>query len=146
METTKFKELGKKKVKEPSTSADGVLTRLFRKIIIDRGLAKNLMFLIDKYKREGGERAKSSIVTTILNPEMTWKYFVFLIFEILKVKRMRIKIELEWPTGEISEHSIELTPVSTPKRKKRVVNEFSMENVEKQASEEESKPKNNNAN
>jgi len=127
MDTSRFKELGKKKVKEPSTSADGVLTRLFRKIIIDRGLAKNLMFLIDKYKREGGERAKSSIVTTILNPEMTWKYFVFLIFEILKVKRMRIKIELEWPTGEISEHSLELTPVLAPKKKKKVTNEFVME-------------------
>jgi len=104
-----FKSFGDKVVKEVSTSKpDGILTYLFRKIITETGYSRILMSLINKYVKRGGKRAKSSIVSAIQDSRMTWNYFIFLLFEILQVKKMKIKIELELRNGEVSEHEVEV--------------------------------------
>ena len=111
-------EIGKSMEKEANT-ANGILTRMFRKIIFDTGLARSLMYFIDKYKAEGGGRAKTSIVKTITSPEMTWKYFIFLLFEVLRAKKLKIRLEIEWPNDTITEHELEVSPIKLPKKTKK---------------------------
>ena len=104
-----FKSLGDKVVKEVNINKpDGILTFLFRRIIVETGYSKILLSLINKYIKRGGKRAKSSIISAIIDSRMTWNYFIFLLFEILGVKKMKIKIELTLPNGNISEHEVEV--------------------------------------
>ena len=113
-----FNKFGDKPVEKTGNTANGVLTKMFRKIIFDTGLVRSLMYFIDKYKAEGGERAKTSIVKTITDSEMTWKYFIFLLFEVLRAKKVTFKIEVEWANEKITTHELEIEPIKTPKRVK----------------------------
>lgn len=118
MKRSGFSKFGDKPVEKTGNTANGVLTKMFRKIIFDTGLVRSLMYFIDKYKAEGGERAKTSIVKTITDSEMTWKYFVFLIFEVLKAKKITFKIEIEWPNSKLTTHELDIEPIKSPKRVK----------------------------
>ena len=118
MKRSLFNKFGDKPVEKTGNTANGVLTKMFRKIIFDTGLVRSLMYFIDKYKAEGGERAKTSIVKTITDSEMTWKYFIFLLFEVLKAKKVTFKIDIEWPNDKITSHELEIEPIKTPKKVK----------------------------
>ena len=130
---SEFKSFGDKVVKEVNVSKpDGILTYLFRKIITETGYSRILMSLINKYTKRGGKRAKSSIVTTIQDSRMTWNYFIFLLFEILQVKKMKIKIELTLRNDEISEHEVEIEYKEPVEEKEEKENEDTKSAKEKE--------------
>ena len=101
------------KVKNKNTTADssagGILVRLWNLIIYDGNLHKLLRFYLDKYANRGGKRSKSTIHGYFTAEKMTWKTFLFLIFEILPVKKMRITIELTMVNNDIIPHTVSIT-------------------------------------
>jgi len=82
------------------SSVAGMLAKLWRLIIFDGNLHKLLKFYLDKYSNRGGKRSRSTILGYFTAGGMTWKTFMFLIFEILPVKRMSITIELTMVNDE----------------------------------------------
>ena len=112
----------KSKMKPISTNEDGILTNLFRNIITETGLINSLPFLISRYIRNGGKKNKATIGKIIIDGEMTWKSFIFLIFEISRIKKMDIKLTLTHADDSTSEHELEVTPL-VKKEGKDVVSE-----------------------
>ena len=99
-----------KDMEDPSGLEDGMLTKLFRKIIFDTGLVNSLGYFLNRYNRKIGKKNKASIVKIINSKGMSWKSFVFLIFEVLQVRKMNIKITLTHLSGEVTEHDMDFIP------------------------------------
>jgi len=114
-----FGKFGDKLVNKIANTPNGILTRMFRKIIFETGLVRSLMHFIDRYRAEGGERVKTTIVKDITSSELTWKAFIFLLFEILKVKKINFKIEITWPNDNETAHELEISPIVIPKKNKK---------------------------
>ena len=94
-------------MKKPSDFEDGMLTKLFRNIITSTGIINNIGSYMNAYVRKGGKKPKSQITKLILDEGMTWKSFIFLIFEVLRVVRIDITLNLHYENGEVSEHRME---------------------------------------
>ena len=108
------KGLDIKKMEEPATTEGGILTRFFRKIIAETGLINNLSLLINMYEKNRSikkKKSKTTIIKTILDPEMTWKSFIFLIFNILQARKMKITVEIELPNKKTTTHSLIVRPL-----------------------------------
>jgi len=95
------------KFKEVASTENGILARLWRRIVFDNNLQNALPFLIQRYSKKG-TRNTSTIVSLITNSELTWKAFVFLVFEILTVKELELTLELT-KNDEVYKVSIKLT-------------------------------------
>lgn len=91
------------------SSVSGILAKLWRLIIYDGNLHKLLRFYLDKYSNRGGKRSKSTIHGYFTAEGMTWKTFMFLIFEILPVKKMSITIELTMVNDSKASHTVNVT-------------------------------------
>ena len=102
-------------MKPVSSAEDGILTSIYRKIIIDTGTINSLGFFITRYIKNKGSKNKATVTKITLDGEMTWKSFVFLIFEIHRVKKMKIKITLTPDVGVETEHELEFTPLHASK-------------------------------
>jgi len=96
------------KFKPVSKNEDGILTSLFRNMLVKSGLIPYLSFRINEYVRNGGSKNKASIFKIIFNGEMTWKSFMFLIFDILKVEKMTISIKLQLNKDKTVEHTMDV--------------------------------------
>jgi len=94
-------------MKKPSNLEDGMLTKLFRKILFDTGIVNNIGTYINSYVRSGGKKSKSQINKIILDEGMSWKSFIFLIFDVLRITKLDIKIKLHHESGEVTEHTME---------------------------------------
>lgn len=106
-----------KDFEEIQSIENGILAKLFRKVIIETGLVFNIKSNVNtyileniKYKRDG--KPRSSVLGLINSGSMTWKSFVFLIYEILKIKKMTITVKLQHDNkGDvITNHEIFVTP------------------------------------
>jgi len=106
----------RKKLKPILTTEDGLLSKLFRKVIFDTGKINTLKYDIDKYLKKGGNKVKSSILKNVVDGEMTWKVFIFLIFEILKFKKITLKIVVTHESNIVTEHSLEVKPKNNSKK------------------------------
>ena len=73
----------KNKFKPISNTEEGLLTRLFRSVIFETGFVHTLEDRIKDYIRKGGARKKASIEKEILEGRISWKSFIFLLYEIL---------------------------------------------------------------
>lgn len=93
------------KMKTPSDLEDGMLTKMFRKVLFDTGIINNIRRYMNRYVRKGGKRTKSQITKLILENGMSWKSFTFLIYEVLGVVRMDITLKLYHQNGEVTEHT-----------------------------------------
>jgi hypothetical protein len=91
------------------SSVSGILAKLWKLVIYEGNLHKLLRFYLDKYANRGGTRSKSTIHGYFNADGMTWKTFMFLIFEILPVKKMRITIELTMVNDSKSAHTVTVT-------------------------------------
>ena len=104
-----------------TTSGDehGVLKKLLNKIIFDNNLENKLAFLISRYDRRrdaSKKKSKTVIVNELTSDRISFKNFIFLVFEILRAKKMTIKVELEF-SNKTTEHHIVVRPESTNNEK-----------------------------
>jgi len=103
-----------KKFKDISNTENGLLTRLFREFMYDTGRINTIETDVSNYILKGGTKAKASVQNNIIDGEMSWKTFVFLMFEIIKLKKLTLTV-----TGELdSGISITTSVVSVPKKSK----------------------------
>ena len=100
--------------KETSGDEHGVLKKLLNSIIFENNLENKLAFLISRYDRRrdaSKKKSKTVIVNELTSNRISFKNFVFLVFEILRAKKMTIKVELEF-SNKTTEHRIVVQPES----------------------------------
>lgn len=109
----------------PSTNESGILTRLWRKIIKDNNLTSYLPMLVDQYVNETHmlddqdtnkakdpatkalkRKSKSTMINNITANEMTFKTFMDLVFNLLKVKRITLSVKITFNNGDENVHSV----------------------------------------
>lgn len=76
-----------KKMVDIKSTEDGILVRLFRKILIETGFINSITYFISRYK---GSKSKSTISKLVLDGEITWKSFTFLLITILQARKIVI--------------------------------------------------------
>jgi len=108
-----------KKLKDISSTEDGLLTKLFREVMFGTGRINTISSDISKYILKGGTKAKASVQNNVIDSEMSWKTFVFLIFEILQMKKMTLTVEVEHDSGIVTTHSV-VTVAKKVRRKTKV--------------------------
>jgi len=74
------------------SNEDGILTRLFRKMIIETGFINSINYFINRYK---GNKSRTTVSRLIINGEMTWNSFTFIILVILKAKEIRFGVGVD---------------------------------------------------
>lgn len=109
--------------KPPNKNESGVLAALWRKILIENNFMPALGMLVSRYlkdqeAKEGRvknlrKKNRSTVVNNIAATEMTFKTFLDLIFNLLKVKRCDISIKLTYHNGNTSTHSVSVDSVSS---------------------------------
>lgn len=99
----------------PAATPQGVLARLWRKIIEENGLEHNLGYLVTRYVERTGESSKnirrktrSSIEADITSNELSWKKFTHIIFCYLGAVRVDLTVKLTFATGKTSVHTVGL--------------------------------------
>lgn len=100
----------KKKFKAISNTEDGLLSKLFREILNSTGKINTIIYDVNKYVKRGGSKVKSSVLKNVIDGEMTWKSFIFLLFDVLKFKKIVLKITLTHDSGIETEHELVVTP------------------------------------
>lgn len=101
-----------------SSNVEGaVLSNLWKKVLAETNLVNALDFLITKYVDQSNHsmkvqkrRTKSSLTKNIYSDDMTWKTFVDLMFNFLKIKRIELVIKLHHPNNDVTMHSITFKP------------------------------------
>lgn len=105
---------------EVSNTESGVLAKLWRKLLIERGITPSLGLLIDRYLQDQHlneenlaqnvkKKNRSTLISNITAKEMTIKTFLDLLRNLIKVKRLVIHIEITTAGGETSVHSLAVT-------------------------------------
>jgi len=80
-----------KDMKAVQSSEDGILTKIFRKILMETGFINSIPYFINRYT---GKKNKASISRLVIDGEMTWNSFTFFLLEILKAKKVVIHLNL----------------------------------------------------
>ncbi len=95
----------------------GLLSILWRKILVDLNMTNRIPAMIYRYVNDVNtsslqvkKKSKSSITNDIISENMTWKVFINLLISILKVKKIRFTVTLEFNNGTKSNHSIDVNP------------------------------------
>lgn len=100
--------------------ATGPLSRLFRKIIFDRGIgAREMEHLLQRYIDEEQRKTRkttfdksstwNNLAKALVDPErMSWKTLQTA-FKIFRLPRVKIVVIPTWPNGSESQHAIEIT-------------------------------------
>lgn len=110
--------------KPPNKNESGVLAYLWRKILLENNLMPSLGMLISRYIKEQDitagrvsnlkKKNKTTLVNNIGAQEMTFKTFLDLIFNFLKVRRLDISIKLTYHNDKTSEHSVSIDGSNFP--------------------------------
>ena len=80
-----------KEMKNIKSNEDGILAKLFRKVIIETGFINSINYFINRYN---GKKSRATISRLILDGEMTWNSFTFLIITILKAKSIELLVSI----------------------------------------------------
>jgi len=101
---------------KPSNTPQGVLAKLWRKVITENNLQNSLGYLVTRYvvansdeSRTLRNKTRSTLESDISSKEMTWKKFVHLVFNYLGAIKMDIAIKLYFTNGTTSMHNISMT-------------------------------------
>lgn len=107
-----------KELNEPihNSKESAVLSKLFRVVLKELNLLNKVEYYIDRYIRNANKndlavqkrKTRSSLSKNIVADEMTWKTFSDLIFNLLRVKKCRITIELFHINNTKSVHSVNM--------------------------------------
>lgn len=97
--------------KKISTRKQGsVLTRLWRTILKETGAIANIEYLIDELVKKSGSMksqkslTKAQVKKNVVASDMTWSAFNQLIFGLLRVRKVRIDITLQYYNGTTTTH------------------------------------------
>lgn len=120
-----------------STKENSVLARLWRKILMETGIAYKVPFLLNNYTRKSDEKrsnankrkTRSSLKGDLIAEELTWKSFSNLVFNLLSVKSIKVTIDLTHVNNSVTTHSITVD--------KEVVNEYNKEHNKKESNEQD---------
>ena len=100
----------------------GVLTALWRNIILQNELLPAMDYLIQKYLNSNKvvvdsikRKTKSTLIANITSTGMTFKTFLDLIFNFLKAKNLTISVKLTFANGDETVHTINVDPNTTEK-------------------------------
>jgi len=74
------------------SSEDGILTKLFRMIIMETGFINSISYFINRYS---GKKSKTTISKLVLDGEMTWNSFTSLIIEVLRAKYFNLIVTIK---------------------------------------------------
>ena len=100
--------------KEVSSDEHGLLKRLLNKIIFENNLETKLGFLVSRYERRrdsSKKKTKTVVVNELTSTRISFKNFLFLVFEVLRAKKMKICVEVEF-SGKTTKHCIDVLPES----------------------------------
>lgn len=85
----------------------GILARLLRGIINNKGWSNKIGFFVDRYgnrqknaNQYSKVKSKSTIITNLTSPSITFKVFIDLLKNVFNVKKMTIIVEAEFSDGE----------------------------------------------
>lgn len=102
--------------KQVSRNESGVLAQLFRYIIIDNNFIPALDMLVKRYVEDTTRKevnlqpvkrkTKSTLLSNIGSEEMTFKTFLDLLFNFLRVRKVNISVKLTFYNGNETIHSI----------------------------------------
>jgi len=104
--------------RETSSDEHGILKKLFNKIVFENNLEDKLAFLISAYERRkdrSKKKTKSVIVNEITSDRISFKNFIFLVFEILRAKKLKICVEVEF-SNKTTKHCLTVLPESIDKK------------------------------
>jgi len=104
-----------KLTKRPANTPHGALAKLWRIIIRDNNLEKNLGYLVSRYVEMNSpcaknlkRKTKSTIEADVTANELTWKKFTHLIFQYLGAVRLDVTIRVTYPNGKCTNHTVGL--------------------------------------
>ena len=107
--------------KDTDNTTNGVLAKLWKKIVLENNLQDKLIYFIGKYDRRtdlSKKKTKGVVIKHALTDKaMTWKTFLFLLFEVLRVKKIKLTIELDWGKRK-TVHEMEILPETTEEDRK----------------------------
>ena len=108
--STRLEELKKLSYEGTASDEHGILAKLWRKILLENKLINQLLFNINRYERTPGpkKKNKSVIIKSVIDPRISFKTFLFLLFEILRVKKVKLRVEIDFGM-KTSVHEIEIT-------------------------------------
>ena len=98
-----------------SQKEGGVLAKLWKKIVKDDGHTNGIEYLTNKYLERANEivnrvqnmkkKTKSSLVKYITADDMTWKTFLDLLFNLLRVVKVEIIVKITYADGSTTFHT-----------------------------------------
>ena len=101
--------------KSVSNNESGVLAKLWRQIISENNLLPQIGMLINKYLDEDEtnqrvqaykKKNRSTLTENIFASEMSIKVFLYLIFKVLRAKKIDISIKVTFSSGRESMHNV----------------------------------------
>jgi len=101
-----------------STEEGAVLTNLWRRVLRGRNMIPYRKQIITSYVSNKGNLAfgekkpkkKSTIENNFFSESMSWRVFLDLMFNVLRVKKIRIRFDLKHSDNSESSHFISATP------------------------------------
>jgi len=102
-----------------SKDSGGILSKLFRKIMTETGLVNAVDSLVELYLKDSEAQSKrsgltpkkrSQIQTAIKEEDMTWKSFIDLVINLVRVKKIVITIDLYHTETRVTTHKVEAGP------------------------------------
>ena len=101
-----------KKFSPPAHTYGGLLTKAFREILFSRGKLSSLHTDITSYilRSRGEGKVSSSIYKNVEGDEMTWKSFLWMLFNIQNIKKLELKIKITHSDDSTSEHELSAVP------------------------------------
>jgi len=96
------------KLNDLEKNEGGLLAKLWRMIVFENDYQHLLKFLLDRYKANGGEKSRTSVLQMFEAGKLTWKSLFFLLTKILPIKEATFCIKIKHLDGEVTEHCIKL--------------------------------------
>jgi len=95
-------------------SEGSALAVLWRNILVEKGIVSRVPAMIRRYldtdvtskSVQMKKKSKSSITNDVTSKSMSWRVFISLLKDVLKVKDVRFTVTLTFRNGEKSVHSV----------------------------------------
>jgi len=132
------------KLNDLEKNEGGLLAKLWRMVVFENDYQHLLKFLLDRYKANGGEKSRTSVLQMFEAGKLTWKSLFFLLTKILPIKEATFCIKIKHLDGEVTEHCIKLDVESElsekeVKRIRKLAKELNKEEDEEKDKEENKK-------
>lgn len=123
--------------KKPVANEAGILVILWRQFLVETGIINKIGMLVQNHEKEkelskldnnstiDKSKTKSTLIADISSDKMSIKVLFYLLFMLVRVKKVRLTLECEFPNGHKSSTSI---VVNNPKERKETETTETKEN------------------